>query len=321
MRSLAPLLLPGLLLAAGCDAPGLFGPVVSPALATTTPQGPSGASGDDITARVNALVAGIPKDVDLDQAVLDVAANDLACPRSSVAVAMKLDRRFANGVSLRYIVEGCGTRALYAEDCSRSSTCEYALASRQSLDTVTPIGPAVVPVVSTPPSPLPAELAGLSVRIEPHVTGTLVGDQTMEKATDGCRHGDADLVHALGWTVAEDPAKADLVVRFVCGISVGFESGPGGLVMHLPTDGARSTVLSAAGHALVTAPASPSRLTCQSSEQDAQADCTRRASAMGTARLEAAIAGSAELKAYVEERRGMGGAQGKAGKTGKGAGR
>ena len=72
-------------------------------------------------------------DADREQTVLDLAARDLACPRGEVSIAMTLDRRYANGYSLRYVVDGCGTRALYAEDCRQMSACRYLIASRMAL--------------------------------------------------------------------------------------------------------------------------------------------------------------------------------------------
>jgi hypothetical protein len=41
-----------------------------------------------------------------------------------------LDRRFANGIAARVVVEGCGKRGLYVEDCSEDMEhCEYLLVS------------------------------------------------------------------------------------------------------------------------------------------------------------------------------------------------
>jgi hypothetical protein len=65
--------------------------------------------------------------------VLDVAARDLECARTDVAIVMTFDRRFGNSYSLRYLVDGCGQRALYGEDCSKMTACEYIIASRMPL--------------------------------------------------------------------------------------------------------------------------------------------------------------------------------------------
>jgi hypothetical protein len=60
-------------------------------------------------------------------AVTQTAARDLAC--ESVTIVSVLDRRGANGNALRYVLEGCGKRALYLEDCVQYPTCRYLLVS------------------------------------------------------------------------------------------------------------------------------------------------------------------------------------------------
>ncbi len=98
-----------LLLAAsplGCvEAPALPG---SPALA----QAPGGAL-DDENARRAAAVA--------------TARRDLACDTAVIALA--LDRRYMNSTTARYVVEGCGRRALYVEACEIGPLCRYLLVS------------------------------------------------------------------------------------------------------------------------------------------------------------------------------------------------
>src|SRR5579871_5437089 len=59
-------------------------------------------------------------------AVLAIASRDLACPAAGVRVVQTYDRRFLNGTDLRYLVEGCGERALYGETCG-TSECAYVL--------------------------------------------------------------------------------------------------------------------------------------------------------------------------------------------------
>ena len=74
------------------------------------------------------------------ETVVRAARVDLQCP--DVAVVLTMDRRYANGSALRYIVDGCSRRALYAESCEEYPVCRYLLVS------VIP-----VPMYSGPPSP------------------------------------------------------------------------------------------------------------------------------------------------------------------------
>jgi hypothetical protein len=62
------------------------------------------------------------------------AMRELAC--DEVRIVATIDRRYANAASVRYVIEGCGHRALYVEDCSRESSCRYLLVS------VVPVAPA-----------------------------------------------------------------------------------------------------------------------------------------------------------------------------------
>jgi hypothetical protein len=67
---------------------------------------------------------------------LHTAAGDLGC--TAVELVLTFDRRYANTATVRYVIEGCGKRALYAETCEDYPRCRYLLLS-------------VVPV---PPAPL-----------------------------------------------------------------------------------------------------------------------------------------------------------------------
>ncbi|NOU28568.1 MAG: hypothetical protein HOO96_11740 [Polyangiaceae bacterium] len=53
---------------------------------------------------------------------------DFACPQ--VATVMAFDRRYANSSSLRYVIEGCGTRGTYAEACQSYPQCRYLLVAK-----------------------------------------------------------------------------------------------------------------------------------------------------------------------------------------------
>lgn len=67
--------------------------------------------------------------------VLRTAAGDLACP--AVEVVLRLERRYANTAVPRYVVEGCGKRALYVETCEDYPRCRYLVVS------VVPLAPPV----------------------------------------------------------------------------------------------------------------------------------------------------------------------------------
>ncbi len=77
------------------------------------------------------------------ETVVRAARSDLQC--GEAAIAMTMDRRYANGSALRFIVDGCGRRALYAESCEEYPICRYLLVS------VIP-----VPVYGGSPAPGPA---------------------------------------------------------------------------------------------------------------------------------------------------------------------
>ncbi len=68
------------------------------------------------------------------------ASNDLACAEAHVVATV--DRRYANSTSVRYVVEGCGRRALYVEDCAQPDACRYLLVSLVSLSPRAPEPPA-----------------------------------------------------------------------------------------------------------------------------------------------------------------------------------
>jgi hypothetical protein len=62
-----------------------------------------------------------------DQTALRTAASDLKCER--VGIVLMFDRRYANSAYLRYMIEGCGQRGLYAETCATYPQCRYLLVS------------------------------------------------------------------------------------------------------------------------------------------------------------------------------------------------
>jgi hypothetical protein len=59
--------------------------------------------------------------------VLATARKDLACPNP--AVILDFSRDYANSAQPRFVVQGCGVRALYAEDCREYPRCRYLLLS------------------------------------------------------------------------------------------------------------------------------------------------------------------------------------------------
>lgn len=77
-------------------------------------------------------------------AVLGLAVADLECPHDKLEIVAKFERDATNITSLRYLVEGCGQRGLYVEQCG-TDTCRYFLASRLSLH------PATVPAAASHP--------------------------------------------------------------------------------------------------------------------------------------------------------------------------
>ncbi len=52
---------------------------------------------------------------------LRTASEDLGCPVASMVIATTLERRFSNTSAARYVIDGCGERALYVEQCEVSS--------------------------------------------------------------------------------------------------------------------------------------------------------------------------------------------------------
>lgn len=67
------------------------------------------------------------------------ATRELAC--DDVRIVATVDRRYANSASVRYVIEGCGHRALYVEDCTRESSCRYLLVSVVPLTKAAPVAP------------------------------------------------------------------------------------------------------------------------------------------------------------------------------------
>lgn len=74
------------------------------------------------------------------------AASDLGCER--VELVLTFDRRYANSASPRYVFEGCGERALYAETCEDYPRCRFLLLSRVR---VSPAPPPSAPAAPAPP--------------------------------------------------------------------------------------------------------------------------------------------------------------------------
>ena len=64
------------------------------------------------------------------------AATDLGCAR--VELVLTFERRYANGASPRYVFEGCGKRALYAETCQDYPRCRYLMLSLVALPSEPP---------------------------------------------------------------------------------------------------------------------------------------------------------------------------------------
>jgi hypothetical protein len=75
------------------------------------------------------------------------AAADLACEH--VEMVLTLERRYANTAAPRYVIEGCGKRALYAETCEDYPRCRYLLLSVLPL----PSAPASAPSPAAPVTP------------------------------------------------------------------------------------------------------------------------------------------------------------------------
>ena len=304
----ARLTMSGMLVAA-CDPVGVPpAPPASPAGAFSTPHT---LGADDMPAinrlvsQVTTQIAAASSDADRGRQVLDAAARDLQCPRGEVAVAMTFDRRFGNSFSLRYLVEGCGTRALYGEDCQQMDACEYVLVSRTSLEHLQPLAPVLVPLVPTSAA-LPPELRGLSVHVEPHLVGEPDPGTTREQALATCTGNEIRLVQAMGWTVAEDTSKAGLVARFACMGHVKVDTESTTLRMRLPSDGTPALVLLAGERSLLTVPAGATHLVCQARRDAAptwEADCLRRASVMAGALVTAAITASPEVQRLARQRR------------------
>lgn len=87
------------------------------------------------------------------EALARTAGADLACQR--IDVVLTLERRYANTAAARYVVEGCGTRALYAETCEAYPSCRYLLLSTVALpraQVALPI-PSAAPTSSASPAP------------------------------------------------------------------------------------------------------------------------------------------------------------------------
>jgi hypothetical protein len=84
---------------------------------------------------------------------LHTAAGDLGC--TGVELVLAFDRRYSNAASVRYVIEGCGKRAVYAETCEDYPRCRYLLLS--VVPVPVPLVPAPVPVPLVPAPRLPPE--------------------------------------------------------------------------------------------------------------------------------------------------------------------
>ena len=80
---------------------------------------------------------------------LRTAANDLQC--NAVEIALTFERRYANGTTIRYAIEGCGRRALYAESCEAYPQCRY-------------LQVAIVPIATSPLRPALLHPLGVDCR-------------------------------------------------------------------------------------------------------------------------------------------------------------
>lgn len=85
-------------------------------------------------------------------------AIDLAC-NQGIEIVLTLERRYANTAAPRYVIEACGTRALYAETCESWPSCRYVLLSAVRLATTVPV-PSVAPTPPPAASALPEPDAG-----------------------------------------------------------------------------------------------------------------------------------------------------------------
>lgn len=74
-------------------------------------------------------------------AVTRAAAADLGCPR--VEVILTFNRDYANVAQPRYVIDGCGKRAVYAEACEEYPRCRYVAISISPVpgSSVTAAGP------------------------------------------------------------------------------------------------------------------------------------------------------------------------------------
>ncbi len=110
---------------------------------------------------VQAAPASVGSSLEERRSALFAAARaDLSCER--VEVVLTFDRRYANTATARYVVEGCGKRALYAETCEDYPSCRYLVLSILEIPSRGSHGPAVTaptsapaPTAAPPPTPVP----------------------------------------------------------------------------------------------------------------------------------------------------------------------
>lgn len=85
--------------------------------------------------------------------VLREAERDLGCPLAQLRVVTETGRRFLNETKFRFVVEGCGERTGYVEECDLVgapppagwTTIDGSLACRWLLVTRLPLAPAPAP--------------------------------------------------------------------------------------------------------------------------------------------------------------------------------
>ena len=87
-------------------------------------------------------------------ALLRTVAIDLGC--QTMDIVLVLERRYANTAAPRYVIEACGTRALYAETCESWPSCRYVLVSALKL----PQAVVVPTVAAAAAAPSPADARG-----------------------------------------------------------------------------------------------------------------------------------------------------------------
>ena len=77
--------------------------------------------------------------------VIDLASAETGCAHGDLRIVLETDRRFLNETVFRFVLEGCGERLGFVEDCSASEpkpdavivndtiSCRYVMVSRLPL--------------------------------------------------------------------------------------------------------------------------------------------------------------------------------------------